>query len=140
MTDDAHHMRTLALLIQGVAHGLAVDGQTLIPCAIAFVPALQSAIQIGGRDADWHIAEDGLAGHHIMALFATASEALPRFLPEALGPIRNSLVPAHPAESGPAGDPQHRGQTMSSPLGPARIGHVRKETRMRAHVHGSEPS
>src|SRR5205807_6407362 len=52
MTDDAHNMSLLALLIQGVAHGLAVDGQTLIPCAIAFVPALQGAIQIGGRDAD----------------------------------------------------------------------------------------
>src|SRR2546429_6762212 len=48
-----------------------------------------------------------------MALFATATEALPRFLPEALGPIRNGLVPAHPAEYGPGGYPQHRGQTRS---------------------------
>src|SRR5213082_2731352 len=60
-----------------------------------------------------------------MALFATATEALPRFLPEALGPIRNGLVPAHPAEYGPGGYPQHRGQTMSPPLGPARIGNMR---------------
>src|SRR2546429_8533031 len=62
MTDDAHNMSLLALLIQGVAHGLAVDGQTLIPCAIAFVPALQGAIQIGGGGAGLHGWEDGRAG------------------------------------------------------------------------------
>ncbi len=49
MSNDAHHMRLLALLIQGVAHGLAIDGQTLISCAIAFIPALQGAIQIGKK-------------------------------------------------------------------------------------------
>src|SRR2546430_1466695 len=47
-----------------------------------------------------------------MALFATATEAFPRFLPEALGPIRNGLVPAHPAEYGPGGYPQHRLSTV----------------------------
>ena len=54
LTDHAHHMRALALLIQGVALGLAVDGRgdshPLAPTA--FVPALQGAIQIGGRDAN----------------------------------------------------------------------------------------
>src|SRR5437667_10119651 len=74
-----------------------------------------------------------------MALFATATEAFPRFLPEALGPIRNGLVPAHPAGYGPGGYPQHRGQTMSPPSGPARIGNLRKETRKRAQPLGSEP-
>src|SRR2546429_8955681 len=67
LTDNAHYMRALALLIQGVAHGLAVDGQTLIPCAIAFVPALQGAIQIGGGDANYHISEGGIAGGPIIA-------------------------------------------------------------------------
>src|SRR2546430_15828586 len=74
MTDDAHNMSLLALLIQGVAHGLAVDGQTLIPCAIAFVPALQGAIQIGGREAGLHVVGEGLAGDHIKGLFARAGE------------------------------------------------------------------
>src|SRR5204863_9012681 len=100
----------------------------LIPRAIAFGPSWQAAIQNGGRDAEYHIAEDGFPGHHIMSLFPKASDALPRFLPEALGPIRNGLVPAHPAEYRPGGYPQHRGQTMSPPLGPARIGNLRKET------------
>src|SRR2546421_8335762 len=52
MTDDAHHMSLLTLLIQGVAHSLAVDGQTLISRAIDFVPALQGLVQMRGGDAD----------------------------------------------------------------------------------------
>src|SRR5437867_10111961 len=80
MTDDAHHMSLLTLLIQGVAHRLAVDGQTLISRAIDFVPALQGLVQMRGGDADQHIAQDVLAGHDITTLFATAAKALSRFL------------------------------------------------------------
>src|SRR5256886_6381705 len=75
MTDDAHHMSLLTLLIQGVAHRLAVDGQTLISRAIDFVPALQGLVQMRGGDADQHIAQDVLAGHDITTLFATAAKA-----------------------------------------------------------------
>src|SRR5437016_1125714 len=99
MTDDAHHMSLLTLLIQGVAHRLAVDGQTLISRAIDFVPALQGLVQMRGGDADQHIAQDVLAGHDITTLFATAAKALSRFLPQALRPIRDGLVTAHPARS-----------------------------------------
>src|SRR6266699_722835 len=104
MTDDAHHMSLLTLLIQGVAHRLAVDGQTLISRAIDFVPALQGLVQMRGGDADQHIAQDVLAGHDITTLFATAAKALSRFLPQALRPIRDGLVTAHPAQHGPRGD------------------------------------
>src|SRR6266699_106239 len=121
MTDDAHHMSLLTLLIQGVAHRLAVDGQTLISRAIDFVPALQGLVQMRGGDADQHIAQDVLAGHDITTLFATAAKALSRFLPQALRPIRDGLVTAHPAHHGPRGDPQHHGQTMAPPLCPTYI-------------------
>src|SRR5207248_11064171 len=90
---------------QAVAHRLAVDGQTLISRAIDFVPALQGLVQMRGGDADQHIAQDVLAGHDIPTLFATAAKALSRFLPQALRPIRDGLVTAHPAQHGPRGDP-----------------------------------
>src|SRR5205807_7315804 len=61
-----------------------------------------------GGDADQHIAQDVLAGHDITTLFATAAKALSRFLPQALRPIRDGLVTAHPAQHGPRGDPQHQ--------------------------------
>src|SRR5437016_8752764 len=127
MTDDAHHMSLLTLLIQGVAHGLAVDGQTLISRAIDFVPALQGLVQLRGRDADQHMAQAVLSGHDITTLFAPPAKALSRFLPQALRPIRDGLVTAHPAQHGPRGDPQHHGQTMAPPLGPAGIGNLRKK-------------
>jgi hypothetical protein len=58
MTDDAHPMRLMALLIKGVAQGLAIDGQTSILPGVDFVPASQGAVQMRGGDADQEIAED----------------------------------------------------------------------------------
>jgi hypothetical protein len=58
MTDDAHHMGLMAFLIEGVAQGLAVDGQTFILPGVDFVPASQGAVQMRGGDADQDIAED----------------------------------------------------------------------------------
>src|SRR5207249_12334852 len=103
MTDDAHNMSLLALLIQGVAHGLAVDGQTLIPCAIAFVPASQGAIQTGGRDPGYRGPVDETAWHHIMALFAAPPETPPRSLPATFARARQGLVPAPSRAPAPAG-------------------------------------
>src|SRR5438309_1127895 len=98
MTDDAHHMSLLTLLIQGVAHRLAVDGQTLISRAIDFVPALQGLVQMRGGDADQHIAQDVLAGHDITTLFATAAKALSGLRSEALRPIGNGRSEEHTSE------------------------------------------
>src|SRR5438874_11448596 len=116
MTDDAHHMSLLTLLIQSVAHRLAVDGQTLISRAIDFVPALQGLVQMRRGDADQHIAQDVLAGHDITTLFATAATALSRFLPQSLRPTRDGPVTAHPAPHGPRCDPPPQAQTLPPPL------------------------
>src|SRR5271169_3178093 len=65
---------------------------------------------MGGGDADQNIAEDVLAGHDVTAPLATAPEALPGLLPEALGPIGDRPVAAHAAEhgSGRNGQPNFR--------------------------------
>src|SRR5205823_4481444 len=90
MTDDTHHMRLVTLLIEGVAHGLAIDGQTFILARVEFVPAAQGAVQMRGVDADQNIADDELAGYDVTAFFATAPETLPGLLAETFWPNRRS--------------------------------------------------
>ena len=89
VTDDAEDVPLPAVFIQGVAHGLAVDGQTLILAGISFIPALQCAIQFNGIDADEDIADDELAGDEKPAVFdATASEAPGGLFDPGSGPSR----------------------------------------------------
>ena len=45
MTDDAHHMLLVTLVVEGVAHRLAVDRQTLVLPCVGFVPASQGAVR-----------------------------------------------------------------------------------------------
>jgi hypothetical protein len=87
VTDDAEDVRLPVVFIQGVAHRLAVDGQTLILAGIGFIPALQCAIQFNRVDADEDITDDELAGDEKPTVFvATASEAPAGCLTQALDP------------------------------------------------------
>ncbi len=138
MTDDAHHMRLMTLLVEGVAHGLAVDSQRLILPRVGFVPAPEGAVQMRGGDADQDIADDVLTGHHVTAPFPTAPEALAGFLPETLRPVGDRSVAAHTAEDGPRGNAQHGGQAMSPSLGATGIGDWGEEGGEGLHLRGGE--
>ncbi len=138
MTDDTHHMGWTAFFIEGVAHGLAVDGEAFILPGVGFVPALQGAVQVRGFDADQHIADDRLTGHDVTALFATAAEALARLLPQTLRPVGDRPVAAHAAQDGPGGDAQHGGQAMAPALGTARIGNLPEKRGQGLHLRGGE--
>jgi len=103
-TDDTHDMGLMTVLIDGVAHRLSVNGETFVLLSMTLVPALQGAVQMSGFDADEHIADDGLAGDDVAGFLAAAAEALPGLWAEAVGPIRDGLVAAHPAQDGAGGN------------------------------------
>ena len=50
------------LIINGVAHGLAVKGQTFILCCIDLVPVPQGLVQMAGVDPDQDITDDNSLG------------------------------------------------------------------------------
>ena len=52
MTDHAHDRGLISLIIEGVAHGLAVDGQAFVLPTKSLVPTLQRPVEILGIDAD----------------------------------------------------------------------------------------
>ena len=87
MTDDAHYVCLMPLVVDSVAHGLSVYGETLVFPSVNLVPTLQCSVQILGFNADENIPDDGLAGDNVTASLATAIETLPCLLAEAVGPI-----------------------------------------------------
>ena len=127
MADDTHDVGLIPVVIQGVAHGFAVNSQAFVLLTINLVPALQGPVEILGIDADQKIADDVLTGDHVMTVFAATPETFPRLGAEALGPIRDGPVSPHPTQDGPSGNGQNRGHGVTSPLGAAGIGDSAKE-------------
>lgn len=87
MADGAHDLNLSTLLIHGIAHGLAVDGKTLVLLGIGLIPGLKGAIQLGGIDAHQALA-DGVErrGDELACLIATA-KPLEAFLAELIDPL-----------------------------------------------------
>src|SRR5712691_6552510 len=91
----------MAPLVDGVAHGFAVDGQAFVLLAVSRVPPLQSQVELGRIDPGEKIADGELTGHQVLAAGAAAAEALTRLGGEVVGPFGDRLVPAHAAQEGP---------------------------------------
>ncbi len=134
MTDHAQNMGLIALIIDGVTHGLAVDGKTFVFLSEGFVPAVQGSVQFYGIDADQDIADNRLTWDDVTFLDTTAAEALPGIVAEAFGPIGDGSISAHPTEAGTGHNGQNRGESMPATLGSARVGDFGKEGRQRLHL------
>ena len=85
VADDAEDVGLAAVVVDGVAHRLAVDGQRLV-VGVLEVPALQGAVQGVGVDADEHLADDGAAGDLVATVAVAAAKARPRLLAQVLRP------------------------------------------------------
>ena len=104
MPDGAHDVRLVSVVIEGIAHGLAIDREALVLLAEGPIPLLQGTVEQGWIDTDQYITNDRLAGNQITSLFATTAKALARLNTQILSPSGDGLVAAHPAEDGPGGD------------------------------------
>ena len=127
-------MGLIPLIIDGVAHSLAVNGKTFIFLGIGFVPLLQSPVQMGGIDPNQNIADDEFAGDNVATVGITATETLPGVFAEAVGPIGDCSVSAHPAQAGCGGNSQDRGESMPLPLSATMIGYFSEKRRERLHL------
>ena len=94
MTDGAHDMGSIPLLISGVAHRFAVNCKAFVLFPVGFFPLLQGIVQMQGIDTDEDIANDVLVWNDRAALLTTAPETLARLLAKAVGPIRDGSVSA----------------------------------------------
>ena len=52
MTNCAHDMGLITLIVNGVTHGFSINGQRFVVLTIGLVPALQCTVEMQGVDAD----------------------------------------------------------------------------------------
>ena len=129
MTDNAEDMRLATGLVDGVAQGLAVDGQALVGSGVLRVPALQGAVEQRRVDAGEHIAEAGAAGDLIAAVAIAATKTCTGLLSQVLGPGADGLIAACPTQHRSGGDGQHGRQGVAAPLRATWIGDIGEERR-----------
>lgn len=127
-------MSLIPVIIDGVAHGFAVDGQTFIVLGRGLVPVLQGSVQMDGIDPDQNITDDVFAGDDVAVVRIPAPETPPGIFAEAFGPIGDCPVSAHPTQAGPGGNSQDGGESMPSPLRSMRIGDFGKKGREGLHL------
>ena len=126
MTYHAHDVLLPALRIDGIAHRLTVDGQAVVGLTMSRVPALQGLVEGYRINAHPHVANDVWARDQAVPVFAPATEPLTGLAPEALRPLRDGLVAAHPAQCRARGQSEDRRQAMASSLGLARVRDIGK--------------
>jgi hypothetical protein len=122
-------MGLVALDVARVAQGFAVERQALVGLGEGAIPLLQRRIELIGRDADEHVADDRLTGHPITAVAVGTAKACPSGLIQIRSPLGDRLVSAHAAQGGRSGNGQHGGQGMTPSLATTRVEDVGKEAR-----------
>ena len=55
MIDCAHDVRPIALIVDSVAHGLSINGQTLVLFTIDLAPTLEGVVEMYRIHANQHI-------------------------------------------------------------------------------------
>ena len=98
MTDCAHDVSLIALIVDGVAHRFSINGQTFILLTIGLVPALQGTVKMHGVDTDKYVTDDGQARYDVAPILVSAAETLPGLLSKGFGPIRDGQVAVHPTQ------------------------------------------
>ena len=89
-----------ACVVDRVLHGFTIHRQRLVVLAPRLVPGIERPIQRVRFNPHQTIADEKFAGHDIAPVLAPATEAFPRLLSQAFGPVVGGLVAAHPAQDG----------------------------------------
>ena len=124
--------------VDGVAHGLAVNGNGLVVDAAVGVEALQGEVELGGVDAHQDVADDVLAGRLVATAAAPAAEPLTGARGQVLGPLGHGLVAARPAQRGAGGEGEHDRQRVAPALAAAGVVDVGEVVGQGTHGVGGE--
>ena len=98
MTNCAHDMGLIALVVDGVTHGFPINGQRFVVLTIGLIPALQCTVKMHGVHADQYITDGGQARHDVALVLVPATETPAGPLAELFGPIRDGQVAVHPTQ------------------------------------------
>ena len=104
MADGAHDVNLMAVIVDGVAHGFSINGQAFVVLTIGLVPSLQGLVEMHGVHADQYFTDDRQTRYDVSPFHVSAAKTFTSLLSKAIGPIRDSQVPAHPAQGCPGDD------------------------------------
>jgi len=127
MANDAHDVGLVSLLINGIAHGFAVNREALIFSAIGFIPALEGAVEMHRISTDKSIPDDVRAGNNKTTVYVSAAETLARLGAKTVGPVRDGPVAAHPAQDCASGNGEYGGKSMAPSLDASWVRDIGKE-------------
>ncbi len=86
MPEDAHDVGLLALGVDRVAHGFAINGQAVVLFAMDGLPALEGSVELRGIDADEQVAYDVFTRYQATTVRDTAAEPRLGLGAQTLGP------------------------------------------------------
>lgn len=138
MPNRAHDVRLLPLFIDGVTHGLAINGQAFVFLAEGRIPLLQGVVELCRIDPDQHIANDRFTGDEITPVFSPTTKAFAGLGAQVVRPSGDGFIPAHTAQDSPDGDAEHNRESMPPTLGTTWIGDGVKEVGQGAHLFSSQ--
>ncbi len=138
MPEDAHDVGLLALGVDRVAHGFAINGQAVVLFAMDGIPPLQGRVEVPGDEADEQGAHDVFAGHQAVPVHEPAAKSRAGLGAQTLGPVRHRLVAPHPTQGRPGGEREDRRQGMPAALGAAGIRDLGKEFWQKSHLVGCQ--
>ena len=95
MTDHAHDVRLMTVIVNGIAHRFPINGQALIMLTIGLVPSLDCLVELHRVHSNQNITDDGQAWHNESFVFVATVETLPGLLAQAFGPIRDGEIASH---------------------------------------------
>jgi hypothetical protein len=98
MSDDAHNVSLLPLLVNRVTHGFTVNGEALVFLPKRRIPFLESPIKFNRVNADQDVTDARFTGYEIAAPFLSATaKAFSGLGAEIISPTGNGLVTPHAA-------------------------------------------
>jgi len=104
MPDGAHDMSLMSLLVNGIAHGFAVNSQSCVVFGILFVPLSDGAVDMFRIHAHEAMADGVEARYDVFVVLVSASKASAGFFLEVLRPVGESLIALHAAQGGASGN------------------------------------
>ena len=98
MTNCAHDMGLIALIVNGVTHGFSINGQKFVVLTIGLVPALQRTVEMHRVHTYQYITDGRQARNDVALVLVSAAEALSGPFSKAFGPIGDGQVAVHPTQ------------------------------------------
>ena len=79
MPNGAHDMNLSATVVNGIAHGFAVDSQTVVDCTILGIPLLECPVQLHWCYSDQDVSDGTFAWDAVFSATKAAVKAVACF-------------------------------------------------------------